>query len=247
MEVRGLNEVKDILRNFNTMTEELSAIEGLRRDFVNHVSHEFKTPITSISGFAELMSDPQLDENLRREYLSVIVLESKRLASLATNVLNLSKYEAQTIVTDKKSYALDEQIRRAVLLLEPKWSAKKLDVVLDLEAVEITSNADLMQEIWINLMDNAIKFSPAGGLVAVKLFSAGTRTSVEITDEGPGMDAETLLHIFEKFYQGDVSHSQQGHGLGLALVKRITELLGGTVTADSRPGEGSTFRVTLPG
>jgi len=246
LELKGIDDVKEISQDFNTMAQELASTETMRRDFVNHVSHEFKTPITSISGFAGMLRDPALGEEKRQEFVGIIAAESERLTMLATNMLNLSKYEALNIVTDKRPCQLDEMIRRAVLLFEPRWSAKQLDVALELEEITLHGSPSLLDVIWNNLLDNAIKYSLPGGAMQLRLTRQGNHVIFSIQDEGPGMDEQTQAHIFERFYQGDTSHTQQGHGLGLALVKRIVELCRGSIAVQSAPGEGSTFIVRLP-
>lgn len=244
--IKGIGELEELSRSFNKMTHELSTIETLRNDFVNNFSHEFKTPIVSIRGFAKLLKENDLSEEEKNEYLDIIIAESERLAELSTNVLNLSKYENIKIVTDKNLFRLDEQIRMVIVLMEPKWSAKGIDVNVELDEVTFMGNEDLMQQIWINLLDNAVKFSYQGGLINITLSDANDAIRFTIQDDGSGMDQQTKAHIFDKFYQGDTSHSKAGNGLGLALVKRIAELCSGSIDVRSEVGKGSTFTVSLP-
>jgi len=241
----GIAELSELAKSFNRMTQELSSIEPLRSDFINNISHEFKTPIVSIRGFAKLLRDETLSGKERLEYIDIIIAESERLAALSTNILNLSKYESLEIIADKTTYRLDEQIRAAIVLTERKWAEKNIgfDVVMD--AVPFVGNADLTQQIWINLLDNAIKFSPQDGAITVRLFPWNRGLRFTIKDCGIGMDENTIAHIFNKFYQGD-SSEKSGNGLGLAIVKRIVELCGGSVEAKSNPGEGSELIVWLP-
>lgn len=246
MEKTEIDEIDVLAASFNTMVQELSGIETLRSDFVNNFSHEFKTPIVSIRGFAKLLKEGNLSPEEQEEYLNIIIEESERLTQLSTNVLNLSKIENIEIVGDRENFLLDEQIRRAVLLLEPKWTAKNVQVNLHLERVQIYSNETLLQQIWINLLENAIKFSEQGGKIRVGLNIKDEQAVFSIQDNGCGMDADTVGRIFDKFYQGDTSHSVAGNGLGLTLVNRIVTLCEGTVAVESELEKGSTFFVTLP-
>ena len=245
-EGKGISELAELAHSFNKMTQELSGIETLRSDFVNNFSHEFKTPIVSIQGFADLLIDEDLSDEERLEYLKIIRAESKRLAELSNSVLTLSKYEAIEIIAEKEPYRLDEQIRMAVVMTEPKWAAKSLEVDILLEEATRNGNADLTQQVWLNLIDNAVKFSETGGTLTVRLshWNGGFRFSIK--DTGPGMDEQTVAHIFDKFYQGDASRAEEGNGLGLAIVKRIVALCGGYVAVQSEQGEGSEFVVWLP-
>ncbi|MDP3058253.1 MAG: HAMP domain-containing sensor histidine kinase [bacterium] len=245
VEIKGIGELEELSQSFNKMTQELSTIETLRGDFINNFSHEFKTPIVSIRGFAKLLKGGNLSEEEKQEYLDIIVTESERLAELSTNVLILSKYENTEIITDKSPFRLDEQIRRAIVLMERKWSAKEITLGVDLDEVIYTGNEDLTQQIWINLLDNAIKFCYHGGLINIGLSTENGKIRFTIQDNGPGMDEQTIKHVFDKFYQGDSSHSQVGNGLGLALVKRIVELCEGEISVQSKVGKGSTFTILL--
>lgn len=244
--LKGICELEELSQSFNKMTHELSSIETLRSDFVNNLSHEFKTPIVSIRGFAKLLKENNLTEEERKEYLDIIITESERLAELSTNVLNLSKYENMEIITEKAPFRLDEQIRRTIVLMEPKWSAKKITINVELEEAIYDGSEDLTQQIWLNLLDNAVKFSYPGGLINIflNLWNDGIRFVIQ--DEGSGMDEQTKAHIFDRFYQGDTSHTKAENGLGLALVKRIIELCGGKIEVQSELGKGSVFNVWLP-
>ena len=232
--------------SFNEMATELGGLEMFRKDFINNFSHEFKTPIVSIRGFAKQLERDDLTEAQRREYLGIIVSESDRLANMASNVLLLSKLENQTIVTDKARYSLDEQLRRALLLLEKQWSEKALELDVDLEDIEYYGNEEMLDHVWVNLLGNAIKFSPEGAPLSVRLKREGGAAVATVKDAGPGMDDATRARVFEKFYQGDTAHATAGNGLGLSLVKRIVDLCGGEVTVESRPGAGAAFTVRLP-
>ncbi len=238
-------EIREFAESFNKAAEELSGTEILRKDFINNFSHEFKTPIVSISGFADLLLDVDLPPEDQKEYLTIIRDESKRLAELSTNILTLNRIESQAILRDTENIRLGEQIRQSVLLTEQKWRDKNLDFEADIEDVDYLGNEALLKEVWLNILDNAAKFSPEGEVVSVTLHKKGGEIIATVTDHGPGMDEKTKAHIFEQFYQGDTSHRSQGNGLGLAMVRKIVELHGGRVSVDSSPGNGSSFTVIL--
>lgn len=246
VDLKGIGELEELSRSFNKMTQELSSIETMRNDFVNNFSHEFKTPIVSVRGFAKLLKENNLTDEERLEYLDIIIMESERLAELSTNVLTLSKYENLEIIADKAPFRLDEQIRRTIVLMEPKWSAKEMTVKVDLEKVIINGKEDLIQQIWLNLLDNAVKFCGWGGSIHITLVNVDSGIQFIIQDDGIGMDDQTKLRIFDQFFQGDTSHSKSGYGLGLPLVKRIVELCGGKIDVESEPDKGSKFIVVLP-
>lgn len=241
-----LSEMSDLIQSFNEMAHELEGIELFRNDFINSFSHELKTPIVSIRGFAkELQIEGRIEEQ-RREYARIIEEESDRLVRLSSNVLELSRLENQQIVTNQTVFYLDEQIRQSILLLEPEWTAKSLELLPDLCELRYYANEDMLSLIWKNLLSNAIKFTPAGGRIRVEMKLLDNCVEVSVTDSGIGMPDEIRAHIFEKFYQGDSSHSKKGYGIGLAVVQRVLKLCGGTVEVYSSPGEGSCFRVLLP-
>lgn len=239
-------EFRELSDCFNQMTEELSCTEMLRSDFINNFSHEFKTPIVSILGFAKLLKSDQLTQEQREEYLDIIIEESRRLSGLSTTVLDLSRIESLSSLSEQTTFSLSEQIREAILLLEYKWSAKHLDLDIDLDELEIQADEALLKQVWINLLDNGIKFSPELGKLSVSLHKKDGTVIFKVQDHGPGMDRTTADLIFTKFYQGDTSHQSEGNGLGLALVKKIVELHHGAVTVESHIGKGSTFIVVLP-
>jgi len=238
-------EIREFKAAFNKAAEELSGTELLRKDFVNNFSHEFKTPIVSISGFADLLLDEDVTLEEQREYLQIIRDESRRLAQLSGSVLLLNRIEAQTILTDCTDFSLDEQLRQCILVTRQKWRDKPLQFEAALAPCTYHGSEALVKEIWLNLLDNAAKFSPENGTISVTLHREQGRPVVAVTDHGCGMDAETCCHIFEQFYQGDTSHRTQGNGLGLAMAQKIAALHGGAVTVDSRPGSGSCFTVVL--
>lgn len=241
-----VGEIRELVQSYNHMAEELSGIEMFRTDFINNFSHEFKTPIVSIRGFAKQLERDDLTDEQRREYTRIIVAESERLANMSANVLLLTKLENQQIVTDKAVYALDEQLRNCILLMEKQWSEKNLDLRLELDELHYEGNEEMMSHVWVNLISNAIKFSPEGGVLEVSCMRVQNFIVVQVRDEGEGMDAVTQSRIFEKFYQGDSAHATEGNGLGLSLVKRIVDLCRGKVAVDSAPGQGTIFSVYLP-
>lgn len=246
------DDVAELVGSFNDMTRELGNNELFKKDFINSFSHEFKTPIVSIRGFAKQLQRDDLSDEQKREYVDIIVRESERLSNMSSNVLLLTRLENQKIMPDLTRFSLDEQIRQAILLLEKQWSDKYIELDLDLPYLEICANEEMLSHVWINIIGNAIKFSECGGKLAVSCRLTGRKVQVTVADNGIGMDEETCARIFDKFYQGEYSgsaqpsHSVEGNGLGLPLVKRIVELSNGTVSVQSRPGEGSTFIVELP-
>lgn len=242
------DEIGQLTESFNKMAKELKSIEYLRKDFVSNVSHEFKTPISSILGFAKLLENRNLTEEEKKEYLEIIVEESERLSNLSTNILKLSKLESQDIVFNKAEYSLDEQIRRVILLLEPKWCEKNIDFDIDMENISFLADEDLMQQVWINLLNNAIVYSYQNGVIHIKMYKQKEeeKAVIIIKDEGIGMDKHTKDRMFEKFFKGDTSHSKEGAGLGLALVKRIIDLHQGVIEVESEPGKGTAIKLTFP-
>ena len=240
------DEFSVIAEDFNIMVRELAGMEAMRNDFISNVSHKLKTPLAVIQSSAMSLRDASLAEEQRAEHREVILSAFERLNGLVTNILKLNKLENQEIFPAAQTYALDEQLRQAVLSFEPLWDKKGLELDIDLDEVELTSDAELLDIVWNNLISNAVKFSKPDGLLRVALRREDGQAVVQIQDSGCGMDAETQAHIFEKFYQGDASRSAQGNGLGLALVKRVLDITGGRITVESAPGEGALFTVRLP-
>lgn len=233
-------------RSFNHMAEELGSTELFRNDFINNFSHEFKTPIVSIRGFARELQRPDLTDEQRREYVDIIAQESDRLANMASNILLLSKLENQQIVSDRAQFYLDEQIRKALLMLEKQWTDKDIELNIDLHECLYEFNENMLLQVWLNLFGNAIKFTPVGGIIFCRLYEENDEVVVSIRDTGSGMTPEVRQHIFDKFYQGDPSHSDAGNGIGLNIVRRILILCNGRIEVESQVGEGSTFTVRLP-
>ena len=236
---------KELTTSFNTMAEELENTEMLRSDFINAFSHEFKTPIVSIMGLANLIESGNLTEEQRIQYARAIREESMRLSVMANNVLSLTKVENQTILTDITRFNLSEQIRSALLLLEEKWTSKNIELQIDFNEYIIEANEEFLKQVWINLIDNAIKFVPQGGTVAFEIFEDGDNICVKISNTGSEISLDKQEKIFQKFYQADESHATQGNGIGLAIVKNIVDLHNGSISVFSE-NQLTAFTVVLP-
>ena len=235
-----------IIDYFNRMAEELSGVETLRTDFIANVSHELKTPLSVIQNYGTMLQNPKMTDEQRTEYARIITGQSRRLADLITNILKLNRLENQQIYPAAKQYNLGEQLAECLLSFESTWEKKNIDIETDLEEeVFVESDAELLALVWNNLFSNALKFTESGGTVSVALKTEGAFATVEVTDTGCGISKETGRHIFEKFYQGDTSHAAQGNGLGLALVKRVVDIVGGDISVESKVGKGSTFTVRI--
>ena len=241
----GFSVLRMLSDSFNKMAEELQNTEVLRSDFINNFSHEFKTPIVSIAGFAKLLKKGNLSKQQQKEYVEIIEEESLRLSYMATNVLNLTKIENQKILTGVSAYNLSEQIRSCVLLFEDKWSRKNLEMYIDFGEYIISANEELLKHVWINLIDNAIKFSPEYGALEIKIDQDEENLIVSVSNNGKAIPKEIQNKIFNKFYQGDESHSSEGNGIGLAIVKQVVLLHNGKVSVKSHDNFTS-FIVTLP-
>ncbi len=241
-----VGELSEMCANFNVMTRELGHMETLRSDFVTSVSHEFKTPLAAIEGCATILQNPDLNDFEVREYARKISESTRQLAKLSSNVLMISNLENREIITEMTEFRLDEQIRQAILFLEPLWESKSINMSIDLDYEIFYGNEELLMQIWLNLIGNAIKFTPKNGEVSVSLKHSQKDVSVTVSDTGIGMSAEVRHHIFDKFYQADRSGYTDGNGLGLSLVKRIVDLCRGEITVQSEPGEGSSFVILLP-
>ena len=236
-----------MILDFNKMVEELGSVETLKPDFVSNVSHEMKTPIAVIKNYAELLQTDRGTEEERREYARNIEEAAVRLSTLISNILKLNKLENQSIDPDIEDYDLSGQLEMCILQYEELWDEKELELEVDIaERVNVRADRSLMELVWNNLLSNAVKFTEPGGTVTIRQRTAEGQVEVSVTDTGCGMSQESIRHIFDKFYQGDTSHAREGNGLGLALVKRIIDLMNGEITVVSRPGQGSTFTVRLP-
>ena len=238
------SEMDYLAVNFNKMLVEISSLENMRNNFIADVSHEIKTPLSVIQGYAELLRDKNLPADKRAEYTYRLSKAIESLTSLVTNILKLNKIENQGIV-QKEAYSLDEQIRRCILAFEEKIEEKNLQLNIDLEEITIISDKALLEIVWNNIISNAVKYTDFNGIIDVTLKNENGKTTVKISDSGCGMSKETLSHCFEKFYQGDTSHSQEGNGLGLALVKQVINLLGGEITVDSSLQKGTQFSIII--
>ena len=238
-------EILEIYSGFNLMATELSATEILQTDFVSNVSHEFKTPINAIEGYSTLLQGCENLSAEQEEYVEKILLNTQRLSSLVGSILLLSKLENQQIPTGRSFFRLDEQIRQSIVGLEPAWEKRETEFDVELERIEYTGNELMMRHVWDNLISNAIKFSPEGAEVSISLTENQKQYVITVADSGPGLSEDAQKHIFDKFYQADSSHRQEGNGLGLALVKRILTMEKGQITVENRPTGGCKFTVIL--
>lgn len=242
----SIDEINNLYSNFNIMVSELNNTEILQTDFVSNVSHEFKTPINAIEGYAMLLQDDRCSDEERRTYTDKIIFNTRRLSGLVGNILLLSRLDNQAIVSGKTTFRLDEQIRQSILLLENEWSVKNLDFDVDLDKVDYSGNEGIMMHIWNNLIGNAVKFTPEGGKLGINMHLKNNMVQVNIEDSGPGIKDSDKKHIFDKFYQGESSRSEKGNGLGLPLVKKIVDLHSGNIKAENMEQGGCRFTVELP-
>ncbi len=236
------DEMDYLIYNFNKMMVEISSLENMRNDFIADVSHEIKTPLSVIQGYADLLSDPKIDSQTRKEYTALLSDSIMSLTDLATNILKLNKIENQGI-TKKEKFFLDEQIRGCILAVENSFQEKEIEIFADLEECEINTDKALSEIIWNNLLSNALKYTESGGRLEVRLQKDGEKVFISFKDNGCGMDEKTLSSCFDKFFQGDSSHAQRGNGLGLAIVKQIITVLEAQILVESTLGEGSIFKV----
>lgn len=244
---KSYDEFDIIIEDFNKMAAELSTIETLKTDFIANVSHELKTPLSVIQNYSTMLQNPGLDEATRLEYAKKLSQASKNLSELITSILRLNKLENQQIFPNYEKYNLSEQICESLLKFEEQWEEKGLEISVELdEGIEVIADRELLDIVWSNLMSNAVKFSSSGGIISIKTDSNEKYVTVSVSDQGCGMAEETQAHIFEKFYQGDKSHSTKGNGLGLALVKRVVDIIKGDIYVESELGKGSTFTVKIP-
>jgi len=239
------NEIQEVFAGFNMMAQELSSTEILQTDFVSNVSHEFKTPINAIEGYTTLLQSTENIDETENEYIEKILFNTRRLSSLVSNILLISKIENQSIQTNQELYSLDEQIREAILASEYAWEPKDIEFDVELDSVMYCGNKNIMHHIWSNLLSNAVKFSPHGGLVKMRLHKSDGHIIFSIEDNGPGLSEEAQKHLFDKFYQADTSHKEEGNGLGLALVKNILLLCGGDISVENIASGGCRFTVIL--
>ncbi len=240
----GHHVMTELIENFNLMAAQLSKNENLQKDFVSNVSHEFKTPIASIAGYAELLKTEDLTEEKRMEYAQIITNQTSRLTKLSANLLRLSELENKAIGMQQKTFSLDEQIRDAILLLQREWEEKQIHLEIDLEEVFFVGDRELLYQVWVNIIENAIKFTPEKGQITIQL-EHGDQIKVTIEDNGSGIPAEQLPRIFERFYKGDSSRASKGTGLGLSIVKKIIEIHNGSITIESKENCGTKVMILL--
>lgn len=241
-EKNGMSKISDA---FNSCAEELERTEIMRSDFINNFSHEFKTPISAINGLVKLLERDDLPKEKRKKYLAIIREETERLSTMTTNILTLTKIESQGILTQKENFYLSEQIRSCGLLLERKWQEKHLQLVFDFEEHKIVGNEEMLKQVWLNLLDNAIKFAKMESEVLVRIKSNDEMLSVDVENEGVEIKDEDKERIFQKFYQAQKTFSKSGNGIGLSIVKHIVDLHNGTVNVESINGK-TVFTVILP-
>lgn len=238
-------EIQELYAGFNLMTQELSSTEVLQSDFVSSVSHEIKTPINAIEGYTTLLQGTENIDEVENEYIERILFNTRRLSEMVSNILLLSKLENQTIAAPRAPFRLDEQIRQSILALETKWTEKDLEFDVVMDEITYLGNENLMRHVWDNLIGNAIKFSPEKKGITIRLYQKEKQILFTVEDEGPGFSEDVRNRLFDKFYQEDSSHKQEGNGLGLALVKRILAISKGTVTAENKAEGGCRFTVVL--
>ena len=240
-----IRDVREVYGSFNTMVKELGNTETLQTDFVSNVSHEFKTPINAIEGYASLLQDSQLTDEQKNTYIDKIIFNTRRLSDLVGNILLLSKVNNQTISLKASTFRLDEQVRQSILALESKWEKKEIEFDIDLDEIEHTGYENLLSHVWLNLIDNAVKFSPQNGQIRIRLKQLAGSVTFSIWDNGLPIPEADIDRIFNKFYQGDNSHASEGNGLGLALVRKIVAAAHGTINVTSSEDAGTEFVVAL--
>ena len=246
MQNSGMEGFNQIAMAINQMVEELGSVETLRTDFIANVSHEMKTPLAVMQNYGTLLQAPDLSDEKRIEYAKGVTDASRRMADMMTNILKLNRLENQQIYPETAEYDLSEQLCQCLLAYENVWEKAGIEIETDIaENVTVNADAELLGHVWSNLFSNAFKFTPAGGTVSVSLTATEHHAIVTVRDTGCGMSAEVGAHIFEKFYQGDTSHSVQGNGLGLALVKRVVDIVRGEISVESAVGKGTTFTVKI--
>jgi len=245
--IDNLDYIDVMFQDFNKMIEALGSLETMKADFIANVSHEFKTPLSVIQNYAVALQDANLSLEQRVDYTNTIIKSSRKLSSLITNILKLNKIENQVIQLDNEPYDLCRQLSDCLISFEEKWLGKEIEMEVDMDdRATIFADASMLEIVWQNLLSNAIKFTESGGMVALRQTSDEDSVTVSVSDTGCGIDKKTQERIFEKFYQGDTSHSVEGNGLGLALTRKIIEIVGGDISVSSEPGHGTTFTVKLP-
>lgn len=246
-EYSKFDDYDKIMYNLNTMAGELSKSEMLKNDFISNVSHEMKTPLSIIRNYASALSDEKLDADTRAKYTSILIQTTDRLTDLVTNILKLNKLENQQIMPEMTAVRLDENLVQSILEFEDLIERNGIELDCDIDEMTIVTSPSHLELVWNNLLSNAIKFTPYGGKISISLKKVDKSAVVKIADNGSGMTKETGAHIFDKFYQGDTSHAKEGNGLGLALVKKVIDILGGSIAVESELGKGATFTVVING
>lgn len=246
IDLKYTEEFERLTSSFNHMAEELGSVEMLRSDFVNSFSHEFKTPIVSVRDFAKILKRKDLTEEERNEYLDIIIEESERLAAMANNVLSLTKLEQQVILTDITRFNVSEQIRIVIAMMDNKWNDKNISFSFDSNEIYLQGNEEILKQVWINLIDNAVKFSESGNAVTITLNQNDGTVTCSITNYGHSIPDKDVPKLFDKFYQADPSRTTAGNGLGLAVCKRIIELHHGMIWLAENAEGRTTFKVNLP-
>lgn len=239
------NEIDVLIEDFNKMTRELASNEMLKSDFIANVSHEIKAPLSIIQSYTKALKDGIAAPEQQEQYMDTILAASKNLNSMITNILKLNKLENQQIFPVPETYQLGEQLRRCALSHMKQWQDKGIDFEIDVEDIAVCYDASILELVWNNLLSNAIKFTESGGRISLTSKTKDHAVFVTVKDTGCGIDVETQARIFEKFYQGDTSHASEGNGLGLALVKKVLDIIGGGIAVDSTPGNGTAFTVKL--
>ncbi|MGX4585911.1 sensor histidine kinase [Paenibacillus chitinolyticus] len=248
LNIKQKGELGTLARSFEDMMHDLQQLEQMRRDFVSNVSHEVQSPLTSISGYAKALKQVNIADHERSRYLDIIIAEAERMSKMSDSLLKLSLLESQSQQLRLSTYSLDEQIRRVIVAIQPQWSARNIRFELNLKAVSLMADYDLLNQVWTNIIANSIKFSKDGDVISVTILQDIKNVIVRISDTGIGISPEDQKRIFERFFKADRSHSRKysGSGMGLAIVKQIVSLHQGTIRVESEPGRGTTVIVTLP-
>lgn len=245
-ENQKIYEVDEMSKNFNKMVLELASIETLRNDFIANVSHEFKTPLSTIEGYVTLLQSEDLSPKQKQDYINIIMNSTRQLSTLTSNILKISKLENQEQLWDKSWFSLDELIRQSLLHLEKKWTDKEISLELELSTISFYGNEELMMQAFINLIDNAIKFTPKGGQIQINAYKTKSEILITISDNGIGISEEDIKHVFVKFYQSDKARLSEGNGLGLTLVKHIVDMSDGKIDVITKANVGTTFQLSFP-
>lgn len=246
IETKGKDEIGKLINNFNLMANELKNIDYMQKDFINNVSHEFKTPIAAIKGYLTILKNENISQEERLEYINIVLDEINRLSYLSTNILELSKLDNMDTFEGNEKFSLDEQIRKTVILMEKEWSKKNISLNLDLQPTYYYGKEDYLNQVWLNIINNAIKFSYENSIININYKKNANEVIVVIEDFGCGMDEKTQKYLFNRFYQGDYSRNDCGYGLGLAICKKIVELSNGSISVESELGKYTRFIIKLP-